>query len=83
MFDEDDDDDDDEESDLCSNKWPLGSDTFPEIYDTRHYGARTRVLGVYTVKKTTGPSHNRVYCFYFKVAVEFSRNSSDIRGNAL
>ena len=63
---------------------PWGLTHFPEIYDTRHYGALTHVRGVYTLKKqTTGPSHNRVYCFYFEAAIEFSRNSSDIRGNAL
>ena len=82
MFDADDD-DDDEESGLGSNEWPLGSDTFPR--DLRHpslRGTHARARCLYG-KKTTGSSHNKVYCFYFEAAIEFSRNSSDIRGNAL
>ena len=82
MFDEDD--DDDEESSLGSNEWPLGSETFPR--DLRHPslpGTHARARRLYIKKKLSGPSHNRVYYFYFEAAIEFSRNSSDIRGNAL
>ena len=59
---------------------PWGPTHFPEIYDT---GTHARAQRLYVKKKSSGPSHIRVYYFYFEAAIEFSRNSSVIRGNAL
>ena len=82
---DDNDNDDDEESGLGSNKWPLGSVTFPR--DLRHYSlqgtyARARARCLYG-KKRLDPLTTGCIIFYFESAIGFSQNSSDTRGNAL